>query len=238
MAVSLAELVTILSALAVVGGYFVLKDQKTRKQVIVGGLVFAFLGAIFGGLAFLGFPSFLQAGGPAAPPTAGALWEAAIDEADADSDTDRTETELESPDQHSLLWILSDANMDGLGDANVEVDVYNLNDGKTTDIWGGEVSIVKVGTVIVSGLATPIANYTTDRSRFAVTYAEGTTFTAGDVIQVHDKALFTVTSRGAESITISMPIDPTVADDMPAGGNVQLAYNVGGVVITLTIQES
>lgn len=240
MAFGFAEVLVIIGLLAVGVGLFgkrFLKEKKARQWAIGGGVALSLL--VFAAMGAFGVPAFLAAA-PGAPeaPTAGALWDAAIDEADSTSDTDRTETELESPDQHSLLWIMSDANMDGLGDANVEVDVYNLNVGKTTDIWGGEVSIVKVGTVIVSGIPTPVANYTTDRSRFAVTYGEGDSFTAGDVIQVHDKALFTATSRAAESVTISMPIDPAVADDLPAGGSFQLVYNVGGIVITLTLQES
>ena len=237
MAFGLNEIVLIVSLVGVALGYKYVKDSKSKRQVMAGGAAVAIFVLLFGG-AF-GYPAVLSAGvGPGVGPTAGALWDLAIDEADADSDTDRTETELESPDQHSLLWILADAQMDGLGDANVEVDIYNLNAGKTTDIWKGEATIVKVGTVIVSGIPTPVANYTTDRSRFAVTYAEGTTFTAGDVIQVHDKAIFSTTSLAAESMTLSMPIDPAVADDLPAGASFQLAYNVGGIVVTLTLQES
>ena len=128
--------------------------------------------------------------------------------------------------------------MDGIGDLGLEVDMYNLNVGKTTDIWKGEASTVKVGTVIVSGIPTPVANYTTDRSRFAMTYAEGTTFTAGDVIQVHDKAIFSATSLAAESVLTTFLIDPAVADDLPAGGSFQIVLSIGGIVFTMTLQES
>lgn len=237
MAFGMAEVIFVLALAGAGLGYRYLKVAKRRKQFVAGSLVVALAVVLFGGV--FGYPPVLSAGGaePGAP-AAGSLWDGAIDEADADTDTDRTETELESPDQHSLLWIMSDANMDGLGDSGVEVDMYNLNVGKTTDIWKGEASIVKVGTVIVAGIATPVANYTTDRSRFAVTYAEGTTFTAGDVIQVHDKAIFTITSLAAESVLITQLIDPAVADDNPAGGQFQVVYNVGGIIITLTFQES
>ena len=61
---------------------------------------------------------------------------------------------------------------------------------------------------------------------------------SGDVIQVHDKAIFTATSLAAESLSVSMPIDPTVTDDLPAGASFQLIYNIGGIVVTLTLQES
>lgn len=237
MAYGLNEIVLVVSLVGVAFAYKYVKDPKSKKQVMTGGAVVAILVLLLGG-AF-GFPPVLSAGGavPGAP-VAGSLWDGAIDEADSDTDTDRTETELESPDQHSLLWILGDVQMDGLGDIGIEVDMYNLNAGKTTDIWKGEASLVKVGTVIVSGIPTPIANYTTDRSRFAMTIAEGTTFTAGDVIQVHDKAIFSVTSLAAESVVWTQPVDQAVADDLPAGASFQYIINIGGIIFTMTLQES
>ncbi len=238
MAFGLNEIVLIVSLVGVGLAYKYVKDSKSKKQVMAGGAAVAIFVLLLGG-AF-GYPPVLSAaGGPAGgAPVAGSLWEGVIDAADSDTDTDRTETELASPDGHGVLWIMSDANMDGLGDIGIEVDLYNLNDGKTTDIWGTSGSIVKVGNIIVSGIPTPVANYTTDRSRFNVAWAEGTTFTAGDVIQNFDKAVITTTSRAAESVTALFPIDPTVADDNPAGAQFQVVVSMGGIVFTMTLQES
>lgn len=237
MAYGLMEVIFVLGLVLAAGGYYFLKDAKSRKRTVAFGAAAALLVVVFGGV--FGYAPLLSAtpGGVPAPAAAG-LWDGAIDAADSDTDTDRTETELLSPGAHSILWILSDANMDGLGDAGIEVDMYNLNVGKTTDIWSGDITLVKIGTVIVSGIPTPVANYTTDRSRFNVAYSEGTTFTGGDVVQVDDHGFVTATSKATESVVVAIPTDPTVADDLPAGGSFQLVFSLGGIVFTMTLQES
>lgn len=234
MAFGLNEIVLLVALVGVALGYKYVKDSKSKKQVMAGGAAVAIAVLLLGG-AF-GYPPVLSAGGAAAPgPVAGALWDVAVVAA---SDTDRSETELISPDLHSVTWIMADAQMDGLGDANIEINALNLNVGKTTDIWKGDVTIVKIGTVIVSGIPTPVANYTTDRSRFNIAYAEGATFTAGDVGQFFDRGYWTITTAGTEAVQANLPIDPTVADDVPAGGVFDLVYNFGGVIITAHVQES
>jgi hypothetical protein len=237
--VSYVEIIAVLGILAAVGGWFLLKEKKTRKKVAVVGAFLAFVGAAFGGLAFAGVPAFLSSsptGGNGGGPTAGSLWQVVYG-ADADSDTDRTETELFSTDRHSVLYILSDTNMDGLGDVTLGFIALNLNQGKTTDAWQLEVGIVSVGTVIVTGVPTPIANYTTDRSRFAVTITRDSG--TGTMTQVHDRAYaYDITSGASQTFSVDMLMDPAVLDDLPAGGNVLLVYSAGGIVLTCTLQES
>lgn len=231
------EILFLLSLAAVALGYFVFKPRKLKRSAMLGGTVAAVLLLTFAG-AF-GVGPFLGAGGPGAPPAQAGLWTANIDAADADTATDRAvEIEVEAASQHSITWIINDGDVDALGDIGVEVDMTNANAGATTDIWSGEVSLVSVPNILVSGIPTAILNYTADRTRFNFVIAEGTTFTAGDVTQDHDKGTFTATSKATQSVVITMPVDPAVVDDNPAGMSFSVVWSVGGILITLTVQES
>src|SRR3990170_4542810 len=235
--VSFVEVLTVLALIAV-GAAFVVKgmDKKMKKKVVIGGLVVAFLGSAAGGLAFAGVPAYLTLGpSTGIEPKAGALW---IVTFNSGSDTDRTETETISADGHTIDYYLADAQMDGLGDVDLEADVANNNQGLNTENWGPlEVSIASVGTVLVSAIPTPVANYTADRTRFNVAYSL-TTAGAPTLVQVFDYAYSTDWVSGAtDEVNMDMPIDPTVADDLPAGGSFSLAYSVGGILLTANLRE-
>ncbi len=231
---SFAEVLAILGLVAAVGGYFLLKEKKVRYQAAGVGIFLAFVGAAFGGLAWAGLPGLLAAGPAVAPPKAGGLWNVQILDT---SDTDRAESsELISPDGHTVTYVVADADMDGMGDVNLNLRALNMNSGLTTDIWTGDISIVSVGTVLTSGIQTPIANYTTDMSRFAVTYSEDAG--AGAVIQNAAKATFTATTNDLEDISVDLPVSPTVMLNTAAGQEVSLVYSVGGVTITAILVDS
>ena len=232
---SYAEIVAVLGIVAAVLGYWRIKEKALMKKVVVGGAFFAFVGAAFGGLAFAGVPAFLSTGAAPTVPQGASLWIAVW--STSASDTDRTETELLSTDGHSMLYIMSDNDMDGLGDVNMGAVAINQNVGKTTDVWQLHLGIVSVGTVIVSGLSTPVANWTADRSRFNIAYSEDSG--PGTLTQVFDYAdLYDVTTGGSEALSIDLPIDPAVTDDLPAGAQFTLVYDVGGVTLTVVLQES
>ena len=205
-----------------------IKAKKPRYAALAVGVFLALIGAQMGG-----YFAFLSAA-PGAGPKAGALFKAFITDA---SDTDRTETETVSPDQQSIVWVMNDDNMDGLGDLTVAVDILNQNIGETTDLWSGEAKLNFVGTVIVSGIPTPVANYTTDRSRFAITWtdtdASGTWLQVLDVFYSND-----VVTGGGGTITLGMPIAPSVTDDLPAGGSFKVDIMVVGVLLKTLSQES
>ncbi len=217
-------------AVALAGGVTkkLIKDKKARGAAVAAGIFVALVGLAMGGY----FSLLTQAG---APPKAGSLWSAIW--STGDSDTDRTETESISLDQRIITYVMNDANMDGLGDVNMGATIRNLNTGETTDLWAGEVHIVAIGTVIVSGLATPVANYTADRSRFNIAYVD--TSAPGDWTQIVDKYdTANAVTGGAGVVSINLPIDPAVADDVPAGGSFTLEYSVVGTVLKVVLSES
>jgi len=231
---SFAEVLAVLGLAAALGGYFLLKQKKARYQAAGLGLFLAFVGAAFGGLAWAGVPGLLAAGPAVGPPKAGGVWLVQILDT---SDTDRAEaSELISPDGHSVTYIMGDADIDDVGDVDLNLRIVNQNTGLTTDIWYGEISVVSVGTVLVSGVPTPIANYTADLSRFAITYTEDAG--DGDVIQQAAKATFTATTGDLEDISLDMDVSDAVLDDMAAGQETSLVYNVGGITITVIMVDS
>lgn len=237
MAQDIATIAAILGLVVIAGSYFYVRGKKAKSKALAVGLVLAFFGAGFGGLAFAGVPGFLSAApaGDTGAPVSAALWEATLV---ATSDTDRTETEIISPDGHTVSYFLVDAQMTGLGNVDLEATVVNLNVGETTDVWGPlEISIVEVGTVIVSGVPTPVANYTADRTRFNIAYSL-TTAGAPTLVQIHDKAFsYDWTTGASDTLNIDMPIDPAVTANVPSGGSFKLVYNVGGVILTAFLQE-
>lgn len=213
----------------------VLKEAKARKYAKYAGAFGIFLGLLFGGFAFAGVPAILSTA-PGAAPTGGALWDAVWDT--ANSDTDRTETEVISVDQRTITYVMSDANADGLGDINMGAVLMNKNtDGDADSRYAAVVTLDFVGTVIVSGLPTPVANYTTDRSRFNVAYSEDSG--PGTWTQVFDRFESGDQTMGASSaLSLDLPVDPAVFDDLPAGGTVEIHYSVGGILLKIVIQES
>ena len=230
MALGIGEWVVIASVLTFILSVAFLKDEKMKKYLAVGGIA----GAFFGVAAFGAF-GLLTTGAPGDEPTAGGLWSVTLLDT---SDTDRAEaSELFSADLHSVTYSLSDADIDDVGDVDLNLRVLNMNtDELTTRIWVGSISIVSVGTVLVGGVASPIANYTADMTRFAITYTEDAG--AGVVVQEAAKASFTATSGDFEDISVDMDVSDAVLDDMAAGQQVTLVYSLGGVTITCTLQDN
>ena len=214
------------------GAAWALKNLGKYKKPMMAFGAAAALGVLAFGGAF-GFGPYLTAG-PQAPPAMSGVWEVSILDT---SDTDRAEaSELISADLHTVTYSLGDADIDDVGDVDLNIRTLNKNTGLTTQIWLGEISIVSVGTVLVSGVATPIANYTTDLSRFAVTYTEDAG--AGDTVQNGAKATFTATSGGLEDISLDMDTSDAVLDDMASGQQVSIVYSVGGVTISVILQDN
>ena len=229
MALGIGEWVVIASVLTFIAAVALFKDAKTKKYLAVGGVAGAFLGlAMFGAFGLL-------AAAPAEAPTAGGLWSVTLLDT---SDTDRAEaSELFDASLHSVTYSISDADIDDVGDVDLNLRVLNMNtDELTTRIWVGSISIVSVGTVLVGGVASPIANYTADMTRFAITYTEDAG--AGVVVQEAAKASFTATSGDFEDISIDMDVSDAVLDDMAGGQQTSLVYSVGGVTITCILQDN
>lgn len=229
-----------------VGGLFVfliafskkyVKEAKMRKYAKYAGGALIGIGLLFGGYSFAGVPSLLSFAGQGPAPAGGALWDAIWDT--AQSDTDRTEAqEILAKDQRTITYTMTDANMDGLGDIEMGAVLVNKNtDGNADSRYAVTAEIAFVGTILVSNVATPFANFTADRSRYNVAYAEdsgpGTWTAIFDRFESGDQ-----TMGSSSALSLNMPIDPAVADDLPAGGTVELHYTVGGILLKVILLES
>ena len=228
MALGMGEYLVIASGLLVLFTVAFMKDAKMKKYLSVGGIAGAFIGiAAFGAFGLTQAP-------PGEGPVAQGLWAVSILDT---SDTDRAEaSELISSDLHTVTYSLSDADIDDVGDVDLNLRILNINDALTTKIWIGEISLSSVGTVLVSGVATPIANYTTDLSRFAVTFTEDAG--DGDVSQAGAMARFTATTGDLEDVSADLDVSDAVLDDMASGQTVSIVYNVGGVTVSVVLQDN
>src|SRR3990167_4749379 len=191
MALGMGEYLVIASGLLVLFTVAFMKDAKMKKYLSVGGIAGAFIGiAAFGAFGLTQAP-------PGEGPVAQGLWAVSILDT---SDTDRAEaSELISSDLHTVTYSLSDADIDDVGDVDLNLRILNINDALTTKIWIGEISLSSVGTVLVSGVATPIANYTTNLSRFAITFTKNTD--NNDISQTNTITHFTTTTNNLKNIS-------------------------------------
>lgn len=229
-----------------VGGLFVfliafskkyVKEAKMRKYAKYAGGALIGIGLLFGGYAFAGVPGLLSFAAAPAGPAGGALWDAIWDT--ATSDTDRTEAqEILAKDQRTITYTMTDANADGLGDVNMGAVLVNKNtDGNADSRYAVTVEIAFVGTILVSNVATPLANFTADRSRYNIAYSEDAG--PGTWTQIFDRFESGDQTMGSSTtLSIDMPVDPAVANDLPAGGTVELHYTVGGILLKVIILES
>ena len=234
---ALLEILAVAGILILLAGFSkkLVKEAKFRKYAKYAGGFFVAIGLIFGGYAFAGVPALLTTA-PGGAPAGASLWDAVWDT--ANSDTDRTETEVISVDQRTITYIMADVQMDGLGDVLMGAVLVNKNtDGDGDSRYAAVVALDFVGTVIVAGVATPVANYTTDRSRFNIAYSEdsgpGTWTQIFDRFESGDQ-----TMGGTSALSLDLPVDPAVADDVAAGGTFELRYLVGGVSLKVVLQES
>ena len=221
-----------LVGLVAFGGAWALKNLGKYKKPMMAIGAASVLGVLAFGGAF-GFGPYLAAG-PGVAPTPQGVWNVVILDT---SDTDRAEaSELLSADLHTITYSISDADIDDVGDVDLNIRIVNANTGLTTQQYVGEISIASMPTVLVGGVATPIANYTADLSRFAVTYTEDAG--AGDTIQLGAKATFSTTSGALEDVSIDLDTSDAVMDDMAGGQQVTIVYLVGGVSLSVVLQDN
>ena len=231
--VAAAELTVLFGALIVALGLIFLPNSKKAVGAFIGA-VLVIAGAGFGGLAWAGIPGFIDLD-PVVVPDADSLWEATIL---TSSDTDRTEAaETLSADSHTISYTLTDANMDGLGDLNLDVRVTNKNIGPSDKPWAFSASLVSVTSVAA-------ANYIVNRTgvgglgeRFDVSYTltesgaptlsqTGETATSGDWFTGASDQLnvdFAMSVTGCQSITTTLPG--------------KIVFMVGGISMTVDLLE-
>lgn len=171
-------------------------------------------------------------------PRAASLWEVTFL---ASSDTDRTESGENILDSgHTISYTLTDGNMDGLGDVNLDVRVINLNIGATDEQWAFRADLTVVSTTQASGApgAQPIVNMTDLQSRFDVTFSL-TESGSPTLQQLGQYAISNDWTTGAsDALNIDLTMNPTATDDIATGTPGKLEFVVGGVKLTCNLLES
>ena len=175
---------------------------------------------------------------PGPDPRADQLWQVSLL---SSSDTDRTEAgENILPDGHTLNWELSDANMDGLGDVNLDVRVVNMNTGTADELWPFRVDLTFVSTTQASGApgAQPIANLTDFNSRYDVSF----TLTDAGAPTLSQTGQFAISNDWktgmSDALNIDLGMSPTSTDDIAPGTPGKLEFVVGGIKLTCNLLES
>jgi len=173
---------------------------------------------------------------PHPDPRADSLWEVTIL---SSSDTDRTESgEHISDAGHTITYTLSDANMDGLGDVNLDVRVLNINIGAKDDLWAFRADLTFVSTTqAATPGAQPIVNMTDLNSRFAVSF----TLTESGSPTLQQIGQYAVSNDWAtgmsDALNIDLEMSPSAADDIAVGTPGKLEFLVGGVKLTCNLLE-
>ena len=173
---------------------------------------------------------------PPPEPRADQLWEVTFL---ASSDTDRTESgETISTDGHTITYIMNDANMDGLGDVNLDIRVTNMNVGGKDEIWPMKAELTFVSTTAPSSAAQPIVNMTDLNSRYAITW---TLTDAGSptLAQVGNYAISSDWTTGmSDQLNADLEMNPTATDDLAVGTPGKLQFMVGGIQLQVDLLES
>ena len=237
--VSAAEILVLIGILTVVGAILSRAAKSLRKPVafIAGSLIV--VGTLFGGLAWAGVPAFIDIPG-ISPPVATGLWSVQFL---ATSSVDRTTSGENIVDGgHTIRYELTDANMDGLGDVNLDIRVINQNVGASTDVWPFEVVLTYVSTTTgATPAAQPIVNRTNTGSideRAAVTYSL-TESGSPTLTQLGERAVSNDWATGlSDQLNVDFEMSVVACDDIAVGTPGKLQFTVGGVLMTVELTES
>jgi len=227
-----AELIVILGALAIVIAVAVRKVPQRKTLAFIGGSLIVG-GTLFGGLAWAGVSGIWNFE-PGPDPTADPLFTVVFL---STSDTDRTElSETITPDGHTITYALTDENMDGLGDVNLDVRVANVNVGSSDDTWRFTAEIVMVTQVAQNGA---IVNLTSYNQLWSVDWTLSDIGSPTLSSLEGDKAVSTDWKTGmADQLNIDLYMSPTncgsLTDDLPG----LVDFKVGGIDLHLKLTES
>ncbi len=236
-----AEVVVLIGALAIISALLARSPVQLRKGVAFVGGVMIVGGTAFGGLAWAGIPAFVEIPG-VSPPTAEGLWQATFL---LSSDTDRTEVgEIITDGGRTITYELTDGNMDGLGDVNLDVRVVNMNEGSPDKLWPFEVRLTFVSHTAAGGGA-PGEQFIVNRTstgtideRYAVTYS---LTESGDPTgqQIGERFISNDWKTGqSDQLNVDFETNPVATDDIAPGTPGKIQFTVGGILMTVNLLES
>jgi len=155
------------------------------------------------------------------------------------SSIDRSELqEIISGTGHELTYTMNDNDMDGLGDANLDLRVTNVNLGGVDEVWAFGVELTSVDFTVLAGVHAFIVNQTDLNTRWDVTYSLAEAG-APTLSQFGDRAESRDWKTGAsENLNIDLRMNPEATNDAVTPDTLDIKVKVGGVVLTLSLVEA
>ena len=154
----------------------------------------------------------------------------------ATSDTDRTEaSETISNDGHTITYVLTDANMDGLGDVELDIRVLNQNSGTAADSWPFRADLTFV--TDVTGAGNNIVNTTGFDNRYDITWSL-TESGEPTLQQISSYAVSNDWKTGkSDQLNADIRMAPTATDDLTNALSGKLIFVIGGITMTVNLAE-
>jgi len=155
------------------------------------------------------------------------------------SSIDRSELqEIISGTGRELTYTMNDNDMDGLGDANLDLRVTNVNLGGADEVWAFGVELTSVDFTVLAGVHAFIVNQTDLNTRWDVTYSLAEAG-APTLSQFGDRAESRDWKTGAsENLNIDLRMNPEATNDAATPDTLDIRMKVGGVVLTLSLVEA
>jgi len=155
------------------------------------------------------------------------------------SSIDRSELqEIISGTGRELTYTMNDNDMDGLGDANLDLRVTNVNLGGADEVWAFGVELTSVDFTVLAGAHQFIVNQTDLNTRWDVTYSLAEAG-APTLSQFGDRAESRDWKTGAsENLNIDLRMNPEATNDAATPDTLDIRMKVGGVVLTLSLVEA
>lgn len=194
--------------------------------------------ALLGSLYILDQAGYIHLS-PGPAPRADSLWEATFL---ISSSVDRTTSGENILDNgHTISYTLTDPNMDGLGDVNLDVRVINMNSGADTDRWAFRADLTFVSTTAAGGGAPgaqPIVNRTDVNTRYAISWSL-TESGSPTLQQIGEYAVSNDWTTGkSDQLNMDLEMSPIATDDISPSVPGKLEFLVGGIKLTCNLLES
>ena len=171
---------------------------------------------------------------PGTPPRADSLY--AVSWLDTSS-IDRSENR-EEISGNVLMYQMSDPDMDGIGDANLDLRVTNTNIGGGDEVWAFSAEVTQVDFAITGGQKVYIVNQTDLNTRwdYSITGSEAgsPTFSqSGNVATSND-----FKTGASEQLNIDLRLSPTAGALMASPDYFVLQFSIGGKMMQLELKET
>jgi len=171
---------------------------------------------------------------PEEPPKAEGLFSAMF--LTAQSDCDRSETsEASSEGGHRLTYVLSDSQLDGLGDCTLFWTVANENVGESDEQFRADFTMDKWP--MIGGTAS-LVNFTDSQSRTDISWSTSSSGSP-NIAQEGSSGYSNDWPLGAaDRVQLVINTQPAVADDIDNDDQIEFEFTIAGVPCVLRLIEA